>query len=177
MVRLDEERLELRPPPGVAAGRERAKRVAVIALAPRDHVGALRLADLDEILPRHLERRFDRFRSAAHEKDVVKPRRSVLDQAIGKAFGRFGGEEGGVGVGERIELPVQSGEHVRVAVAEAGDRCASRGVEVAPAVGVDDLDARPGHGDRHDSVRGAMQNMRHGRFRGRLADSCEFRAS
>ena len=83
----DQERLELRAPPRVSADGEGAERVAVVALAPRDHMAALRLADLDEILARHLERRLDRLRSAADEIDVIEPGRSVLDQTVGKALG------------------------------------------------------------------------------------------
>ena len=44
-------------PPRIAAGGQRAERVAVIALAARDEARALRLAALDEILPRQLDRR------------------------------------------------------------------------------------------------------------------------
>ena len=50
-----------------------------------------------------------------------------------------------------------------VAVAEARDRRAAGGVEIAPALGVDDLDAGAGNRDRHVDVCGAMQDMRHGR--------------
>ena len=70
VVGLDQQRLELRAPPSVAADRERAERIAVIALAPRDDVAALRLADLDKILARHLERRLDRLRAAADQIDM-----------------------------------------------------------------------------------------------------------
>ncbi len=58
---LDEQRRKLRAPPGIAPDRQRAQRIAVIALPPRDDVAALRLADFDEILARHLQRRFHRF--------------------------------------------------------------------------------------------------------------------
>ena len=47
--------------------RKRAERIAVIALAPRDDMAALGLADLDEILARHLERRLDRLGAAADQ--------------------------------------------------------------------------------------------------------------
>ncbi len=70
---LDQQGLELGPPPGVAADRKRAQRVAVIALAPRDDMAALRLTDLDKILARHLERRLDRLRTAADQIDVAQP--------------------------------------------------------------------------------------------------------
>ena len=170
-MRLDQERLELRAPPRISAGGEGAKRVAVVALATRDDMAALRLADLDKILARHLERRLDRLRAAAHQIDAIEAGGSVLDQTVGQTFGGLGSEKGGMRIGELIELFVHGREHVRMSVAEARDGRASRGVEIAPAFGVDDLDARAGDGDRHDSVRGAMQNMRHGRFRWRFVGS------
>ena len=145
---FDQERLELRAAPRVAAGRQRAERVAVIALAARDDGAALRFAGLDEILARHLQRRLDRLGAAADEIDVIDAARRVLDQPIGEPLGGLGGEEGGVGVGERVELPVQGRDDVGMAMAEAGHRRAARGVEIAPAFGVDDLDARAGDGDR-----------------------------
>ena len=116
---LDQQGLELGAPPGVAADRERAERVAVIALAPRDDMAALGLADLDEILARHLERRLDRLRTAADQIDALKSGRSVLDQAVGQTLGDLGGEKGRVRVGQRVELPAHRGEHVRMPVAEA----------------------------------------------------------
>ena len=73
--------------PGVAAGRERAERVAVIALPPRDEALALRLPRLEEILPRDLDRRFDRLRSAADEIDIGQPARFVADEPIGECLG------------------------------------------------------------------------------------------
>ena len=158
---LDQEGLELRAPPGVAADRERAERIAVIALPPGDDMAALRLADLDEILARHLERRLDRLRTAADEIDMAQPGRRVLDQAVGEALGGFGGEESGVRIGEGVELFAHGGEHVRVPVAKARDGRAARRVEIAAPVGVDDLDARAGNRDRHVNICSAVQNMRH----------------
>ena len=158
---LDQKRLELRPAPGVAADGQGAERIAVIALPPGDDMTALRLADLDKILARHLERRLDRLRAAAHEIDMAQTRRSILDQPVGEAFGDFGGEESGVRIGEGVELFMHRGEHVRVAVAEARDGRAARRVEIALAVGVDDLDPRAGDRDRHVIICSAMQYMRH----------------
>ncbi len=116
---LDQQGLELGAPPGVAADRERAERVAVIALAPRDDMGALGLTDLDKILARHLERRLDRLRAAADQIDVAQPGRGVLDQPVGETLGDFGREKGRVRVGDRVELPPHGGEHVRMPMAEA----------------------------------------------------------
>ena len=81
-MRLDQQRAELRAAPFVAAGRERAERVAVIALAAGDDVAPLRLARLDEILPRHLERRLDRFRAAGDEIGVADALRRVRRSSL-----------------------------------------------------------------------------------------------
>ena len=47
--------------PGIAAGGQRAERVAVIALPPGDEMAAFRPPGFDEILPRQLHRRLGRF--------------------------------------------------------------------------------------------------------------------
>jgi hypothetical protein len=112
-------------------------------------------------LPRHLERRLDRLRSATDEIDVVEAGRGVFDEAVGETLGCLSREERGVGVGERVELLVQRRNHVGVAVAEAGDGGAARGVEITAPAGVDNLEARPRDGDGHDGVCGAVQNVRH----------------
>jgi hypothetical protein len=76
---LDEQGLELGAPPGVAPDRQSAQRIAVIALAPRNDMAALRLADLNTLLARHLERRLDRFGTAADQIDMAQSGRGVLD--------------------------------------------------------------------------------------------------
>ena len=58
---LRQDRLVGRAPGDVTADGHRAEIVAVIALAARDEMRSLRLAELDVILPGHLERRFHRF--------------------------------------------------------------------------------------------------------------------
>src|SRR5262249_57744385 len=72
MRRLDEKRSELFALPGTAADCQGAERNAVIALAPRNEVPALRLAAFNKILPRELERGLDGLRTAAHKKHVGK---------------------------------------------------------------------------------------------------------
>ena len=52
---------------GIAGYRQRSQRRSVIALRAAQHVVALRLPDLDLILPRQLQRRFNRLRPAARE--------------------------------------------------------------------------------------------------------------
>jgi hypothetical protein len=96
---LDQHRRELAAAPFVAAGGERAERVAVIGLFARDDAIAV-LADLEKVLPRQLDRRLDRFRAAGDEIDAVDALRRVLDQQIGEFLGRLGGEEAGMGKGD-----------------------------------------------------------------------------
>src|SRR3569623_946870 len=73
--------------PCIAAGSERAERVAVIALAARDEVPALRLAALDEILSRELDARFDRLGDAADEIGIGQSARLMAKAGDGRAAG------------------------------------------------------------------------------------------
>lgn len=128
MVGLRQDRLELRPPPSIAAG-QRAQRVAVIALPAGDEMATLRLADLDEILPRHLHGGLDGLGTAGDEIDVVEPLRCQANQPLGQLLGDIGGEEGGMGVGDAIHLRAHRGHDLGVAVAEARDGGATRAVD------------------------------------------------
>ena len=130
-----------RAAPGVAAGGERAERVAVIALPPRDEMLPLRLAALDEILPRELDAGLDRLRSAADEIGVGETAGLMPDQRFGERLGRLGGEEGGVRIGQRRGLLRHRRDHARMLMAEAGDRRAAGGVDHAPPVLGKEIDA------------------------------------
>ncbi len=67
VMRSDQQREERLAPPRIAADGERAERVAVVTLAPRDEMPVFGLALLDEILARELERGFHRFGAAGDE--------------------------------------------------------------------------------------------------------------
>ena len=164
MMGFDQQGAELRAAPFVAAGRQRPQRIAVIALTARDDVPPLRLALLDEILPRHFQRRLDRLRSAADEIDVVDPFGRGLDEAVGELFGDFGREETRVCVGKLVELLVKGSNHVGMAVAETGHRRAAGRIDVALAVLVEQFDALAADGDGHLGVGGAVKNMGHDDF-------------
>ena len=99
---------------------------------------------------------------------MAKSGRRVLNQAVRETLGDFGGEKGRVRVGQRLELAPHRDQYVRMRMAQAGDGRAARCVEIAPALGIDDLDARAGNRDRHRSVWGAMQNMGHDRQQWRV---------
>ncbi len=175
---VDQERGELAPAPLVAADREGAERVAVVALPPRDEVRALRLPDLDEVLARHLERGLDRLRAAAHEIGVARAGGAGADELVGERLGDLGREEARVHVREPVDLLVDRGEHVRVAVAQARDRGAAAGVEVAPALGIGHEHAFAADGDRGLAMQVAVQDAGHRTLAGgeasRLAERSQY---
>ena len=77
-----------------------------------------------------------------------EPLRRILDQRVGQTLGDVGGEEAGVGVGELVDLRMQRGVDVRMAVAEARDRGTARGVDVGAAIRIEQLNALAADGDR-----------------------------
>ena len=91
------------------------------------------LADLDEVLARHLQRRLHALRAAGDEVGVAGAGRRLPDQVGGELLGDLGGEEAGVRVGELVDLRMHRGDDVRMPVAEAGDGGAAGGVDVLPA--------------------------------------------
>ncbi len=117
---------------------------------------------LHEILPGHFQRRLDRFRSAAHQIDVIEPVGRIGDEAVGKPFRRLGGEEAGMGICYTVELRVEGGEHIRMSVTEAGDGGSPGGVDIGPALGIEEPDAFAADGDRQLRVDGAVEKMGHG---------------
>ena len=68
-------------------------------------------------------------------------------------------------VGDAVDLLVHRAQDVRVAVAQAGHRGAARGIEIFPAVAVDDRDAAPADRDRQRPAQLAMQDMGQGLLR------------
>ena len=148
-------------PPRVAADRERAQRVAVIALAAGDEMAALWLLALDEVLTRHLERGFDRLRSSRNQIDLGHARRRVGDELVRERLGHAGGEEARVGVREAIELCVHRGEDRGMLVTETGHRSASARIDVAPSFAVDEIDALAADGKRIPMLNLALKDVRH----------------
>jgi hypothetical protein len=126
MGHIDEEWFELFAPPGIAAHCQGTQGVAVIALAPRNEMAALRLADLDEVLARHLQRSLYRFRPATHEIHMAHALRRTVDQQLRQFLGHVCREEAGMGVGEFVDLLVHGRDHIGVTVPEARHRRASR---------------------------------------------------
>ncbi len=162
MFDVDQQRRELLAPPGVATDRERAERVAVVALPPGDETGAFGLADLDEVLARELQRRLDSLRTAGDEIGLLDACGRVLDQMICERLGDLGREEAGVRVRKAVDLRVHRGEHVGMRMAEAGHGRAAAGVDVLAALAVGDADAFGCDGDRRQGLELAMEYVRHG---------------
>ena len=146
----------------VAAHRQCAQRVAVIALPARDEDAALGLTDLDEVLPRHLEGGFDRLRAAADEVDVFQPGRGGARQLVGERLRRLRGEEAGVRVGQAIDLRMHGRRHRRMAVAQARHGGAAAGIEILLARRIREVNALAGDRDRRRDPEVAVQDVGHG---------------
>ncbi len=150
--------------PLVAAHAQRAQRVAVVALAARDELRALRLARLDPVLARQLERGLHRFRTARDEIHAAHVLRPAGDQAIGQLLGHFGGEERGVGIGAAVDLAVHGRNHVRVAMAQRRHGRAAAGVEVGLAGAVAQHDAGAANRRGRHLAQVAVDDVAHGRL-------------
>ena len=107
----------------------------MIALPARDEVRALGLADLDEILARELQRGLGAFRTGRAEIGVRQPAGFAVQHDIREVLGGLAAERSGMGIGHGGGLPADRLGDAAVAVAEAGDRRAARGVDDPAAVG------------------------------------------
>ena len=160
-VGLDQQRLEIGAAPAVAAGGQRAQRVAVEALAPGDEFAAPGLAALDEILACHLQSRFDGLGTAADEECPVERAGRPLGEFCGQAFNRIVGEIAGVGEGDLFQLIGNGLLHPAIGVPQTGDRRAAAAVEIFPPGGVVDIDAVAMGHRRHGARERAVENMAH----------------
>ena len=159
-VRRAQDGFVLLPPHHVAAGRQRAQRGAVVALPPRYGAGALGLAGFQEVLPRQLDRCLVALRSRGAEPRPRQPARFILQQDVGQVLGRLVGEGAGMGVGHPRGLPTDRLCDAAVAVAEAGDRRAARGVDDGLAIRGMQVNAVATDRDRGDGA-GAVKHMAH----------------
>ena len=135
-VRLAQDRLVIFPPHHVPARRQRAKRGAMIRLPSRDRADSSRLPDLQEILPRELDRRFVALGPRGTEPRAGQPARFVMQQDLRQIFGRLVGERSGVSIGHGRGLTRDRLGHAAVAVAEGSDRRATGGIDDRAAVAV-----------------------------------------
>src|SRR5215470_10115680 len=104
MMRFNQQRVKLPALPDAAANGECAERHAVITLAARNQMAALRLAPFNKILPGGLERGLDGLGAAAHEEDMAKSGRRMRDEVVREVFRDLRGEEAGVRVFELFKL-------------------------------------------------------------------------
>lgn len=146
-------------PPLVAAYGQRTQGVAVVTLFARDEMGALRLADLDKILARHLECGLDRLGTAADKIHMTHALRRGTDQLVCQFFRHLGGEKTGVCISQLVDLRMHGGQHVRVPMAQAGHGRATRGIDVSLALRIGQVDALPADGHRRLALQLAMKHM------------------
>ena len=130
----------------------------MVALPPRDEARALGLPDFEKILPRHFQRRFDGFRSAAHRVDVAKSAGLVPDQLFGEFLRHVRGEEACMRVGQFLGLACHRLEHARMLMAKAGYRRAAGAVGDLAPVGSGEPDAMTANRDRGRFAQTAMQD-------------------
>ena len=136
--------------PGPTGQRERLHRRAVVRLRGRDHLPPVRVAALDVIAARDLDRHLVRVGAAHREPRAGEPLGSDADELLGEALLRRVREALVVHEGERLGLRPSRGDDVAPAVAEGrGHRAAAHRVEVPAAGRVLDPDAVAAHGDRH----------------------------
>lgn len=83
------------------------------------------------------------------------------DERFGERLHRLVAEERGVRVVQQFELLADRVDHRAAGVAEAGDRGAARGVEIALAFAVLQVDAVAGDRDGIVMPRIAMEDVRH----------------
>ena len=144
----------------IAAGGERAERIAVIALPPGYVVRALGLANLHEILARQLQSRFRTFRPGRAEIGGGQTARRAIEDDVREFLRRPADEAAGVGIGHGGGLATNGVGNAAIAVAEAGDSGAARSIDDCPAVLQMKANALTRNGHGRDGA-GAMQNTRH----------------
>jgi hypothetical protein len=142
----------------------------VVALAARDEQRALRLAALDEVLARQLERGLHRLRSARHQVDPADAGRRLRHQAVGQLLRHLGGEESRVGVGAAVDLRMHGGDHVRMAMPERGHGRAAARVDIGLALAVVQVDAFAAHGHGRRLAQAAVKDAAHGNLRQKVDD-------
>jgi hypothetical protein len=108
---------------------------------------------------RHLQRRLDGFGAPADQVGVADACRGMRHQVVGQRLGHLGGEETGVCIGQAVDLRMHGGQHVGVAMAQAGHGGATAGVDVGAALGVKDLHALGPHGHRQGGGQLAVQHV------------------
>ena len=143
LQRVEQERPVHRVEEVDPADRHRADRVAVVGLAQRHEAGApaVGAALLLPVLERHLQRDLDGGGAAVRVEDARQARRRQLHQAAGELDGRRVREAEHRAVRHGVELLAHGGVDARVAVAVDVAPQRRDAVDVAAAVGVDQVGA------------------------------------
>ena len=141
LERVEQQRAVHRVEQVDAADRHRADRVPVVGVAQRDEAGALGLAALLPVLERHLQRDLGGGGAAVGVEAAGEPGRRERGEALGELDGGGVGEPEHRGVRHAVELVADGGVDRGMAVPV--DRAPQRrdAVDVAPALGVDQLAA------------------------------------
>jgi hypothetical protein len=134
----------------------------VVALAAGDEAAPLGLAALEKVLAGDFQRCLDGFRAAG---DEVNPRQALGglgDQLVGKPLRRLAGEKARVGKGQAVQLRLDRIDDPRVIMAERRHGGAAGGVQIALAIGVDDVHALAAHGHRRLGPGMTVEDVTHG---------------
>ena len=83
--------------------------VVHVTFERRFDVAPLRLAGLDVVLSRHFQRRLHRLGPAGDEVGVIERSGRQVGEPLAQSLGRLGGEKGGVGIGELVDLGMDRG--------------------------------------------------------------------
>ncbi len=121
MGRFDHQRRKWLTSPLIAACCQRAKRIAVIALTPRNYPVTGWFALFKKVLTGELERRFNGFGPSRNEIDTVKVSRSPCHEQIRELFRRFRREKSGMCKGDPVHLILDCLCNVRIGMPKAGD--------------------------------------------------------
>src|SRR5699024_9982526 len=147
----------------IASHRKRPQGIAMITLVPRNEPGTPRFIALDKKLTRHLQCRFDAFRTARDKVHMVQTFRRIGGQFISKHRGRLVGKKTGMRIGKPINLGVQGRQNPGMLMTEARYGSAARRIDVTIAVVVEKYDAFATQHSRVIMVNTALKNMSHGR--------------
>src|ERR1700721_3340319 len=128
----------------------------MVTLYTRDDSDSLWLIALEMVLPRHLERRLHRLRTAVDKIDVVEPAWCGAGEIFRQSFRGLVGEKTRVRIREMLRLSDNGPRHHRVPVAQTRDRGAAAGVDVAPAIGANELYPPPPRRHRAQGPGGAL---------------------
>ncbi|MCY1517061.1 hypothetical protein D9M68_517280 [compost metagenome] len=159
MMCRHQQRQERFPAPGVAADRQCAQRIAVVALPTRNHMPALGLSNFDKVLPRQLQCSLDRLGAARDEIHMIQVARRSGGKQARQILRRLRRKKRSVRVGQLPYLFLDRPDHPGVPMPQARNRGAAGSINVALAVAVYQFHALTGHRGGQVNFWIAMKNM------------------